>query len=236
MKSKWYELKPKAIALRQRGLSIRHIEVVLAIPRSTLSGWFRHVLLTVAQRKKLHEEWRKGLHKARAKAATWHRTQKSLRFDRAKAEAKATLARMPLHNSAVLDLALAMLYLGEGFKKSRNTCMGNSDPLILCLFIEVLKSTYGVSVEDIKCALHLRADQSPERMKKFWSQALGIPEKNFTKASIDARTQGSPTYSHYKGVCVVGCGHVAIQRKLTYLATLFCENTIRLLRARSSVG
>ncbi len=224
MRSKWYESKPKAIIMRRRGLSIRRIEALLRVPRSTLSGWLRDIPLTARQRKKLHQQWLNGFKKARLKAAAWHRHQKTLRIQEAKRAAATTLRAISSHDPAVLDLALAMLYLGEGFKKGDNTSMGNSDPLILRFFITLLRKNYNVPLDRIRCALHLRADQKPQAMKRFWSHALGIPEKNFQASSIDKRTAGFPTYPHYKGVCVVSCGHVAIQRKLIHLATLFCKN------------
>ena len=46
MRSKWFELKPDAIKLRKKGLSIREIELRLGIPRSTLSGWLKDIKLS----------------------------------------------------------------------------------------------------------------------------------------------------------------------------------------------
>lgn len=50
MYSKWYELKPKAVELRKEGTSIREIEKLLSIPRSTLSGWLKNIKLTTEQK------------------------------------------------------------------------------------------------------------------------------------------------------------------------------------------
>lgn len=82
---------------------------------------------------------------------------------------------------------------------------------------------YGVEREKIKCELHLRADQNPVSMKKYWAEELGLPLLNFKSVSLDKRTEGSPTYPSYKGVCVVRCGYVALQRKLVYLSQIFCD-------------
>ena len=101
--------------------------------------------------------------------------------------------------------------------------MGNSDPLILNFFISGLQKVYQVPLADIKCELHLRADQNPNALKKYWSKTLGIPFINFGAAVTDIRTKGTATYPHYKGVCVVRCSRVAIQRKLLYIAKGFCE-------------
>jgi len=120
-------------------------------------------------------------------------------------------------------LALAMLYLGEGHKTTPGTSLGSSDALILKFFIKALGQVYNVKVEEFKCHLHLRADQDPVLLKRFWSKELGIPLKNFNKASIDLRTKGKPTFKEYKGVCVLSCSRAAIQRKLLFLARLFSQ-------------
>ena len=157
---------------------MRRIEILLGIPRSTLSGWFRNLTLTFVQREKLRQQWQNGLKKARLKATAWHHHQKALRIQEAKRLAEATWRAIPANNPAILDLALAMLYLGEGFKKSDNTSMGNSDPLILRFFITLLRKNYLVPLDQIKCALHLRADQAPQAMKQFCGYIQAVKNGN----------------------------------------------------------
>ena len=53
-----------------------------------------------------------------------------------------------------------------------------------------------------------------------------VPINNFKSVSFDKRTQGKPTYLNYKGVCIVKCGRVAIQRKLIYLSRVYCTEII----------
>jgi hypothetical protein len=225
MKSKWYESKQQALFLRKKGRSIVYIESRLGIPRSTLSGWFRSVKLTPKQKDRLLASKLMALTRARAKAVLWHNAQKTARLLEAEKQAIRTLKNTRITQN-VLELALAILYLGEGNKSSVGTTMGSSDPLILKFFVESLKRLYGITPSKIKCQIHIRADQDPKRLRKFWSRQLNLPLKNFTSVSIDKRTQGSATYSSYKGVCVVSCGTSAIQRKLIYLSRMFCEDVI----------
>jgi hypothetical protein len=221
MKSKWFELKETAITLRESGLSMTVIERKLGIPRSTLSGWFKNVELTEAQRVKLMKNSQDGWQRARVKAVEWHRSQKAVRLLHAKQEAIKTLDKIELSDE-VLDLAFAMLYLGEGAKNG-TTSLASSDPKILKFVLSVLKRNYAITPDMVRCELHLRADQDPAELKKYWSSQLNIPLSNFRGSYIDQRSAGHPTYAHYKGVCVLYCGSIAIQRKLIYLYTLFCE-------------
>lgn len=221
MKSKWFEYKKKALAQRRSGTSLTVIEKKLGIPRSTLSGWFKDVRLTDRQQAKLMRNRRDGWVKAREKAAAAHRAAKMRRLQQANEQAQATLDRVDI-TDAVLDVAFAMLYLGEGSKKG-TTSIASSDPTTLRFVLAVLKRNYGVAAETIRCDLHLRADQDPEHLKRYWSKELGIPLRRFKYAEVDQRTLGRPTYPDYKGVCALTCGQIAIQRKLISLYNLFCE-------------
>ena len=115
-----------------------------------------------------------------------------------------------------------MLYLGEGFKGDY-TGMANSDPLILKSFVSFLINYSEVPINKIKCSLYLRADQNSDKLTKFWSEALDLPIDNFTYVHFDKRTSASRTYEHYKGVCSIRCGNVAIQRRLVNIGRMFCE-------------
>ena len=226
MKSKWFELKPDAIRLRKKGFSIGKIEHRLGIPRSTLSGWLRDIELSKKQKEKLTQNWKKALVKARKKAVLWHNAQKEKRLKEAKEQALKTVETIDITDKKILELALAILYMGEGTKSKVETAMGNSDPLILKFFLATLKAIYNLDLKKVKCQLSLRADQNPEKMKRFWSKELSIPIDNFGYVNRDKRTVGSKTYPRYKGVCYITCGNVSIQRKLLYLGEIFCKKTI----------
>jgi len=227
MKSRWYELKDGAIGLRKQGFSMNTIEKKYGIARSTLSGWFKKVDLTPMQKKKLLRNSNVALIAARKKAVLWHNSQKQQRIEIAKTQALQTLKDIDTNNKSILELALAILYLGEGSKTTVDTVLGSSDPLILKFFLSSIKKIYDFDVKNIKCGLHLRADQNSEKMKRFWAKELEVPLDNFKQTIFDKRTIGSKTYPQYKGVCVLRCGNVAIQRRLLYLARFFCEEIIK---------
>ncbi|MEK7080866.1 MAG: hypothetical protein AAB902_00515 [Patescibacteria group bacterium] len=226
MKSKWFKLKPKAIFLRKQGKSIRNIEILLGVPRSTLSGWLKNIRLTKSQYKLLENKYKKALVNARKEAVIWHNKQKTFRLKLAENEADAILKKIS-NNNETIELALALLYLGEGFKKSPKTGMGNSDPLILKFFLKIMLNIYRVDIKKIRFELHIRADQNAELIKKYWAKELKAPISRFKSVSIDKRTIGKITYPDYKGVCVIDCGNIAIQRKLVYIGRKFCEKTLK---------
>ncbi len=223
MVSRWLHLKKKALQLRRGGLSLGSIESKLGIPRSTLSGWFRDIRLSSQQKNTLSRNKLHGLAIARQKALVWHNTQKIKRLQDARSGAVKVLERIDIDNKDILELALAILYLGEGSKKKVETALGSSDPLILKFFLGALKKLYTIPTDKIVCSLYLRADQDPHEIKQFWASELSLPLNNFKYVNLDKRTKNSKTYSYYKGVCQISGPTVAIQRKLLYLSNLFCE-------------
>ncbi|MFH1820573.1 MAG: hypothetical protein ABH805_01540 [Candidatus Nealsonbacteria bacterium] len=228
MKSKWYEYKAEVIKLRKGGFSMNMIEHRYGVPRSTQSGWFKNVKLAPVQKKKLLQNSKIALVEARKKAIFWHNDQKQKRLQKAKMGALETLRNIKTCDRNIIELALAILYLGEGSKKNSETAIGSSNPLILKFFLASLKKVYDLDIKNlnIRCELSLRADQNPEKMKQFWARELKLPLRYFKQIKIDKRTMGSKTYHYYKGVCNIRYGPVAIQRKLVYLSDLFCKKIV----------
>jgi hypothetical protein len=219
--------RAEAVRLRKRGLSIVVIEKKLGINRSTLDGWFRHVQLTKKQRVTLLSQRARGLMKAQQKAVSWHNARKAERLILAEIQARDVMTQLPLRNDAVVELALAMLYWGEGYKTVIETGLGNSDPVMVALFVKIMREKYHVPVKQIRCELYLRADQNSGKMKKYWAKQLGLPLENFRYVSLDKRTVGSKTYKRYHGVCSVRCANVAIQRKLLNISKYFAEYILK---------
>ena len=153
--SKFIKLKFSAVKLRRSGRSIREIETLIGVSRSTLSAWFKDIQLTKSQIKKLRLNWAIGLVKARQKAIIYHKEKKLLRLKVAKSEAELSVSALNLQDIHVLKLALAMLFAGEGFKAADETSLGNSDVMIVKSFIKMLDSIYGLNKDKLRIYLHL---------------------------------------------------------------------------------
>lgn len=196
------------------------IERRYGIPRSTLSGWFKDISLTEHDRTRLMQNQRDGWKKARESAVVAHKAMKQKRMDIAKQAASSIVSQLS-SEPATLDLALAMLYLGEG-SKNNTTSIANSNPMVLRFVLAVLYKNYGIKPKDIRCDLHLRADQDGEALKQYWSRQLHLPLSCFKYVAYDKRSLGKATFEHYKGVCVITCHQIAIQRKLIEVYNQFC--------------
>ena len=226
MKSKWYEYKEAAMSLRRKGTSMTVIEREFGIPRSTLSGWFKEIKLPEEQRTKLMLNSRDGWKKAREQAVIKKNLQKAKRLAVARTEANAVFKDLSDMSCSTLELALAMLYFGEG-SKNNTTSMGASDPFMLQFFITSTEKLYDLSRLDYRYDLHLRHDQDTAKMKLWWAEKLSIPKEKINYVVKDKRTIGKPTKNEYPGVCLVTVGKIAIQRRLKALYTVYCSEVIK---------
>lgn len=222
--SKWSHKKEGAIRMRKSGYSIREVERSTGIPRSTLSGWFRHVTLSENQKRHLQSQRLKSLKHARSLATTWHKEQKRLRHELAKAEARKIMSAIDLNDVHTLKVLLSGLYMGEGAKRDGNLVLASSNPLIVRFYIAGLCQAYKVPRSRLKIELHIRADQDGESLMHFWLATLQLPKSARGSIQKDPRTKLKPTRSNYKGVCLVSGGGSAVQRELLYLGNALFEH------------
>ena len=208
------DLKKKelAVQLRKRGKSIRDIENILGIARSTLSPWLRNVKLSQKQKERLHKRWLNGLVKARSKASEFHRNEKLARMRKIELETKKITSNVKL-DKKLGELIFAMFYLAEGTKRTGKIEIANTNPEILVSLWKLFCYLYSPDKSKFRCYLHLRMDQSEEKIKKYWSKILDIPKSQFIKTQFDKRTV-KPTYKNYKGVCTVYCCNTNLKKRI----------------------
>ncbi|MFA6386005.1 MAG: hypothetical protein WCW29_04660 [Candidatus Paceibacterota bacterium] len=206
-------LKEQAISLRLTGQSYREISTGLKVSKSTLSGWLKNIEITSVQKHKLHQRWIVGLAKARSKAGERNKQARLNRIQEGKIAAKKLLESMPL-NAAELELFLAGLYLGEGFKIKNRFGLGNANPAIVLLFVTILRKLYPIKEERLRAAIFGRADQDSDKLISYWSNILNIPTNQFHKTQLDQRTKSKTTHTNYFGVCAVSYNDSSLQRRI----------------------
>lgn len=203
MRSRYYIFKTKAIVLRKAGKTYGEIKKIIGkpIPKSTLSYWFRNITLPKMYWERMNKKIVKNIEKGRAKALVVNRMKRERYIEEVKDRVKHLSTR--LKEKDVAKIALAMLFLGEGSKTRKGSLIfGNSDPLVIRLFLSLLRYCYNIDETKFRCTLQCRADQKIKQLEKFWSKITEISLSQFYKARIDPRTIGKPTKNlEYKGVC-----------------------------------
>ncbi|HOX30417.1 MAG TPA: hypothetical protein P5080_05490 [Candidatus Paceibacterota bacterium] len=200
------ELKERAIRLRKSGNTYAQIseKLKVKIPKSTLSEWCRGIPLPAGYQRKIREYNLFTLQKAResAREAIEEKKREKIKAIR---KYNSRLAGV-ISDKDMAKTALAMLYLGEGFKnpKRGSLAFGNSDAFTISLFLYLLRFAYNIDESKFRCTVQCRADQDTESLEKYWSRITLIPLKRFYKPLIDRRTIAKPTKkADYKGVCKI---------------------------------
>ena len=196
-------IKEEAIKLRKLGKTYSEIEKEIGqnIPKSTLSYWCKKIPLTSDYRKMIRSLNVSNLNKARSMALAIKRVQRE-KYLKSITDRVSHLSDV-IKSKDSAKIALAMLYLGEGSKTQKGSLVfGNSDPIIINLFLRLLRYCYDIDESRFRCTLQCRADQDIKKLERFWSNIVKIPLSQFYKARIDSRTIGKPSKKpDYKGVC-----------------------------------
>ncbi|MBI3335499.1 MAG: hypothetical protein HY001_03300 [Candidatus Portnoybacteria bacterium] len=219
-------LHERAKLLRAQGKTYREIQSLLdmTIPKGTLSGWLKDVVLPKDYPEKVKQLVNNNLQRGRIKAKQILELKRKTLLKNLR-EKNNHLIKLAL-NKDVAKIALAMLYLGEGakWKGHRGLMLGSSDPAIVLLYIKLLNKCYGIDQKILKCRICYRADQKIKALEQYWSEITGVPKRNFYKTKPDPRTVGKKTLkTAYKGVCVITCRGTDIQLELAQIVSILLQ-------------
>ena len=228
------KIKSKAQILRSLGFTYSEIrnELKLTCQKSTLSLWCRGVTLPDGYREKVAKLNLLHLSKARQIAMAVNKAKRQELLNSLDT-VNVTLARR-ISEKVIAKIALAMLCLGEASKYSSKRSafsLGSSDPRIIILFLELLKTCFNFDQTKVRCTVQCRADQNIESLEKYWRKITLVPKKLFYKAQVDPRTAGKPTkHLEYKGVLRVDYLNTKTQLDLESLANLVYNQVLRARR------
>lgn len=213
----------RAKQLRKKGMTYGEINKSLnsTISKSTLAEWCHNVPLPSNYQERIAKLSYQNLGKARSIAIEINKIKREELFDKIKKRNLHISRRIT--EKDIAKIALSMLCLGEASKYGTKSAfsLGNSNPKIVILFIEMLKYCFDFDVNKIRCTVQCRADQDTKALESYWQEITGIPPKYFYKTRIDPRTIGKPTNkSNYKGVLKIDYLNKKIQIELESLSSL----------------
>ena len=214
------DLKERAIDLRLKGNTYSDInkKVKRAIPKGTLSEWFKHLHFTKAQKHLLQQNVDIKLIKAQHKA---HLINKRRQIKYLRGLRDKNLHLMSFLNTDVQKLLLCILYLGEGAKtkSTKHLSLGSSSSKIIQLYMSLLSKCFSIDRSKFRIRIQCRADQDIKNLERYWHRITNIPRKQFYPTYVDKRTINKPTIKKdYKGVCALMYFDRSIQFELEFLA------------------
>ncbi len=212
---------------REEGLSYSEIAARLGVSKSTLSYWLRDIPLKPEHEARLKQRLEANRATFAARAWSVNRERHARARQAAYQAGVEVVARLP-EEVAVDELALAMLYLGEGAKSGNRVQLASTNPTILRYFVWALMHIYGVQMQRLSFRLNLVEAARPmeQALKLWWSQQLGCSLERFTKTQFDPRSRATELTDDYRGVCTVTCYDTALQQRLLGIAEAYLNSRL----------
>lgn len=178
-----YELRIKARALRQKGISVKNIAQSLNASKSTVSMWVRDISLSVEYVEKLKEASLKGAEVGRARALIIRRENRIALLEHVKEAGRGLLEGITERELLIAGLAL---YWDEGGKTSRRVEFCNSDPKMVKFLIRWFEKCFQIQQDDFTCTVGINEVHRDRDalIKTYWSEITDIPLEQFTKTSF----------------------------------------------------
>src|SRR3989344_8186656 len=197
------ELRASAFRLRLAGKSYNEIHAALGVPKSTLSGWFKHVVLSDVARIRLASRTRLGSATLikRNKMQT-HKAEQRAREIHASAKAK-----IPALTKRDLLIIGAVLYWAEGYKRlhvrdgkermSHVISFVNSDPIMVKVFVRFLREALTVPADEIHLTMRLYPHINEENTREYWMKITGLSKSHFQRTTnmVSGASKGRRPYN-----------------------------------------
>jgi hypothetical protein len=171
---------------REEGRSIRDIQQLLGVSKSSVSVWVRDIALTPEQ----HETLRRGnpaYDRQLSGRTAWVALCRERRRGWQEEGRKMARCGEPLHAAG------AMLYWAEGGKGRNSVAMSNSDAEVLRFFVGFLRTYFDVPDEKIRIHCNLFADhvERQREVEQFWLDVLELPADRLGKSVVNVYSKYS---------------------------------------------
>jgi len=187
-------IKTKAIKLRRLGFSLSEISSQLKISKSTASLWLASTPLSIPILNNIREKLTKG----RIKGLQTLAFQQNKKVQAINLEAIGTISSLNLRDVKLCKVLCSLLYWGEGSKTGYRLSLINSDPLMICFYMKLLRKSFPTVESKFRALVHIHQYHDETEIKKYWSNITQIPLSQFTKSYLKPHT-GKIIRPGYKG-------------------------------------
>ncbi|HSK97457.1 MAG TPA: hypothetical protein VK891_12635, partial [Euzebyales bacterium] len=174
---RWPQLSPweraeLGRALRKLGWTYGEIRELIPVPKGTLAGWCRDIVLTAEQVAAIRA-------RSASRRGVPRDTQRKRRAEVARIRADARAFALD-HLTDALFVAGIVLYWGEGAKTCSRLALSNADPVALRLFLRWTRHFHDDRAQFV-LSLHLHHGNDENVARRWWSDKLGLDAPDFTK-------------------------------------------------------
>jgi len=202
--NKYNHLRAKALELRQNGMRLCEIQERLQLSKTTIYYWIKDLEVEINSGRSEKEI------KAQTKASQATKKKWALKrqgyYEEGLLEAEKKFAD-PLFRDFVI------LYLTEGYKRSRNTVsICNSDADIMILAHDFLKLEAN---NKLYYSVQCHIDNDENEIKQFWANKLGISADLIRVArKSNSNHLSKRQWRSVNGVCTVGSSDTKLRSKM----------------------
>lgn len=196
-------VRDAAFRMRLAGHSYNEIHASLGVPKSTLSGWFKYMVLSNTARERLASRTRLGSATLikRNKMQT-HKAEQRAREIRASAKEK-----IPALTKRDVLIIGTVLYWAEGYKRlhirdgkermGHSISFVNSDPTMIKAFLRFLCEVLAVPRDAIHLTMRLYPHINEGLARKHWMRITGLPLSCFQKTTnmVSSASKGKRPYN-----------------------------------------
>lgn len=196
-------VRSQALRLRLAGKSYNEIHTVLGIPKSTLSGWFKDVVLSDVARARLSSR----IHSGGAMLIQRNKMQTRRAEQRAHMMRVSAEEKVPILTKRDLLIIGAVLYWEEGYKRLKvkdgkermdhTISFVNSDAEMVSVFVRFLREILDVPSEKIRLSMRLYAHINENEARTHWMRATGLSRERFFKTTylVSGASKGVRPYN-----------------------------------------
>lgn len=210
--------KDNVISLRSQGYSFTEIAENLHLPRGTVYSWAHTIVLDQDAQIRIAKLRQDG----REKTKKWFRNKNEIKQQEIKSEASAALSQVKL-TTPQIQLLTSLLFWAEGSKSLANISFMNSDPVMISVFLKLLRTGFPLNESKFRVLLHLHEYHDEPKMISYWSTITGIPTSQFTKTYLKPHTK-KRKHPNYMGCCKIKYYDARLARLISAIYNTFAEN------------
>ncbi len=187
------EVREKAIALREKGYSLKEVSDTLHIAKSTSSLWLRNISLSQEAQNRLKEK-----HTLKQYKASLSALKKREEINQFYKELVLKDLYKIRPTKGIYKLICSLLFWCEGSKNFSHVRFTNSDPTLIKLFLFTFRRGFNIDESKLRILMHLHDYHDENIQKEFWSKTTEIPLSQFLKTYHKPHT-GKNIHENYPG-------------------------------------
>ncbi len=196
-------VRSRALRLRLAGKSYNEIAKALSIPKSTLSSWFKHIVLSDTARLRLASRTQLGS----ATLIKRNKMQTHKAEQRAREAHAVARKEIPVLTKRDVLIIGAVLYWAEGYKRlhirdgkermSHSISFVNSDPAMIKAFLRFLREVLLVSADALHLTMRLYPHINEGVARRYWMKIAQLPSSCFERTTnmVSIASKGKRPYN-----------------------------------------